>query len=183
MKKTCIIPILILVLLFAGCAAPAETTGFIRGDDGYSFQNAPFGSSVETLSKALGCDMSERDNLYENLPFDSKTYVSPVSVKLFGVIGGVDAQFADDGLYSITFRADSETDDAQKAYENACNAFQKAFGDPTDTNESLTGESTRWKDDTSKTTLLVSLTKTDTVTTFQVGAFQHWRFEDTEKAQ
>lgn len=162
MKKSFLIWLLMLAFMLTGCASQPDTQGFIRTEDGYAMQDAPFGCSVDALEEALGCSMTERESLWSSYPYEFDDYVTEAgAAEFFGLKGKVDAQFTKNGLYAVTFTAKGPSDEIDAAYKSVQETFKSAFGSPTSSDTAANTESVRWVDENTNTQLMIQLTASD----------------------
>lgn len=90
----------------------------------------------------------------------------------------MDAQFTEDGLFAVMFNTHAGAGDTEKAYQDACAMYEKAYGAPTEKDEGANSESWTWKDAESGTTLLIQRSNTGAnAPIFQIGVFEHWRYD------
>lgn len=186
MKKLSLALTLLLALLFTGCAAGAalpEGTPFVfNKEKGYHYSAVPYGGTVESLGEAIGQTMEKLGGAPVNPLFEYENYVAYTTC--FGLLGKMDAQFTDEGLFSVTFGAEKKAGDTEKAYKDAVAMYEKAYGKPTETSENANGKSVTWVDEKTGTALHVQLTTTTAdAPIFQIGAYERWRYEEARANQ
>lgn len=179
MKKISVLSLLLFALLFAGCAAPAESKDFTLSEQGYILDGLPYGSTVEETEKALGSRLIDTGGTPVDTEQTFDSYYTD-TVKFRGTNGYFDAQFAEDGLYSFTFNVQGEEADMEALYTKACAHYEELFGAPTDSDSTsstleaydLTYKIDKyiWIDSATDTRLLITLTKTEgRPTTYQIA--------------
>lgn len=185
---TCLLALLLL-LLPAACAAPAEKmeSDFVFGTDGYAYAPAPFGSTREEVEEAMGSAMTEQGTNPHTDPFEYLSYATPEqNVQLSGpdLKCRVDAQFTEEnGLFAITFNSAVYPEQREDFIEFCRTNFTALFGKPTEDQTSDTNVTIlSWEDQDSGTVFMVSVTgestenSGETLCRVALGAFEKWRY-------
>lgn len=183
MKKLVLALPLLFLLLLTGCAREAalpEGTPFVFNQEkGYHFAALPYGGTVEELGQTIDQTMEKLGGAPANSPFEYDNYVAYTTC--FDLLGKMDAQFTDGGLFAVTFGVGKEAGDTEKVYQDIMAMYEKAYGKPTETNENADRNSYTWLDEKTGTALMISHTNIEgTDPVFQIGTFERWRYEEAK---
>ena len=125
----------ILSLLFVFTACSTQSSGnpnseFVFGEDGYAFGPTPYGSTLEEVETAIGCEMVDLAENPITEPFEYSSYTTPqATVKLAGLTSRVDAQFTEeDGLFAITYNSSITPDQRERFLELYRKHYVSLFG-------------------------------------------------------
>ena len=181
----------ILSLLFVFTACSTQSSGnpnseFVFGEDGYAFGPTPYGSTLEEVEAAIGCEMVDLAENPVTEPFEYSSYTTPqATVKLSGLTSRVDAQFTEeDGLFAITYNSSITPDQRERFLELYRKHYVSLFGEPTEESTADTGRTTLlWEDDESGTVFAIQVDgraadeEYDECTyAVALGAYQKWRY-------
>ena len=177
----------ILSLLFVFTACSTQSSGnpnseFVFGEDGYAFGPTPYGSTLEEVEAAIGCEMVDLAENPVTEPFEYSSYTTPqATVKLSGLTSRVDAQFTEeDGLFAITYNSSITPDQRERFLELYRKHYVSLFGEPT----ADTGRTTLlWEDDESGTVFAIQVDGRaadeeydERTYAVALGAYQKWRY-------
>lgn len=126
MKKIRFILGLLLISCLTACAGGGTIGDFAFTEEGYVLEGISYGDSVEQVEKALGHKLEDYAGGYSYDSYKTGT------AKFLGLEGYFDAQFDENGFYSITFNAYRTDEDMQAAFDSALERYTKAFGKPDD---------------------------------------------------
>lgn len=179
-----------LLLLFC-TACGQQTSGdpnneFVFGEDGYAFGPTPYGSTLEEVETAIGCEMVDLAENPITEPFEYSSYTTPqATVKLAGLTSRVDAQFTEeDGLFAITYNSSITPDQRERFLELYRKHYVSLFGEPTEESTADTGWTTLlWEDEESGTVFVIQVDGRaadeeydERTYTVMLGAYQKWRY-------
>lgn len=179
-----------LLLLFCTACGP-QTSGdpnneFVFGEDGYAFGPTPYGSTLEEVETAIGCEMVDLAENPVTEPFEYSSYTTPqATVKLSGLTSRVDAQFTEeDGLFAITYNSSITPDQRERFLELYRKHYVSLFGEPTEESTADTGRTTLlWEDDESGTVFAIQVDGRaadeeydERTYAVALGAYQKWRY-------
>lgn len=187
-KMLAALSVLLLLLFCTACGQ--QTSGdpnneFVFGEDGYAFGPTPYGSTLEEVETAIGCEMVDLGENPVTEPFEYSSYTTPqATVKLAGLTSRVDAQFTEeDGLFAITFNSAVLAEQRADFVETCRTNFTALFGEPTRDETSETNLTTlSWEDEESGTVFQVSVMGESTANSGEkicrvaLGAFEKWRY-------
>ena len=181
----------ILSLLFVFTACSTQSSGnpnseFVFGEDGYAFGPTPYGSTLEEVEAAIGCEMVDLAENPVTEPFEYSSYTTPqATVKLSGLTSRVDAQFTEeDGLFAITYNSSITPDQRERFLELYRKHYVSLFGEPTEESTADTGRTTLlWEDDESGTVFAIQVDGRAADEEYDernyavaLGAYQKWRY-------
>lgn len=181
----------ILSLLFVFTACSTQSSGnpnseFVFGEDGYAFGPTPYGSTLEEVEAAIGCEMVDLAENPVTEPFEYSSYTTPqATVKLSGLTSRVDAQFTEeDGLFAITYNSSITPDQRERFLELYRKHYVSLFGEPTEESTADTGRTTLlWEDDESGTVFAIQVDGRaadeeydERTYAVALGAYQKWRY-------
>lgn len=181
----------ILSLLFVFTACSTQSSGnpnseFVFGEDGYAFGPTPYGSTLEEVEAAIGCEMVDLAENPVTEPFEYSSYTTPqATVKLAGLTSRVDAQFTeDDGLFAITYNSSITPDQRERFLELYRKHYVSLFGEPTEESTADTGWTTLlWEDAESGTVFAIQVDGRaadeeydERTYAVALGAYQKWRY-------
>ena len=181
----------ILSLLFVFTACSTQSSGnpnseFVFGEDGYAFGPTPYGSTLEEVETAIGCEMVDLGENPVTEPFEYSSYTTPqATVKLAGLTSRVDAQFTEeDGLFAITYNSSITPDQRERFLELYRKHYVSLFGEPTEESTADTGWTTLlWEDDESGTVFAIQVDGRaadeeydERTYAVALGAYQKWRY-------
>lgn len=179
-----------LLLLFC-TACGQQTSGdpnneFVFGEDGYAFGPTPYGSTLEEVETAIGCEMVDLAENPITEPFEYSSYTTPqATVKLAGLTSRVDAQFTEeDGLFAITYNSSITPDQRERFLELYRKHYVSLFGEPTEESTADTGRTTLlWEDEESGTVFAIQVDGRaadeeydERTYAVALGAYQKWRY-------
>lgn len=180
----------LLLLLFCTACSP-QTSGdpnneFVFGEDGYAFGPTPYGSTLEEVETAIGCEMVDLGENPVTEPFEYSSYTTPqATVKLAGLTSRVDAQFTEeDGLFAITYNSSITPDQRERFLELYRKHYVSLFGEPTEESTADTGWTTLlWEDAESGTVFAIQVDGRaadeeydERTYAVALGAYQKWRY-------
>ena len=181
----------ILSLLFVFTACSTQSSGnpnseFVFGEDGYAFGPTPYGSTLEEVEAAIGCEMVDLAENPVTEPFEYSSYTTPqATVKLSGLTSRVDAQFTEeDGLFAITYNSSITPDQRERFLELYRKHYVSLFGEPTEESTADTGRTTLlWEDAESGTVFAIQVDGRaadeeydERTYAVALGAYQKWRY-------
>ena len=181
----------ILSLLFVFTACSTQSSGnpnseFVFGEDGYAFGPTPYGSTLEEVEAAIGCEMVDLAENPVTEPFEYSSYTTPqATVKLSGLTSRVDAQFTEeDGLFAITYNSSITPDQRERFLELYRKHYVSLFGEPTEESTADTGWTTLlWEDAESGTVFAIQVDGRaadeeydERTYAVALGAYQKWRY-------
>ena len=181
----------ILSLLFVFTACSTQSSGnpnseFVFGEDGYAFGPTPYGSTLEEVEAAIGCEMVDLAENPVTEPFEYSSYTTPqATVKLAGLTSRVDAQFTEeDGLFAITYNSSITPDQHERFLELYRKHYVSLFGEPTEESTADTGWTTLlWEDAESGTVFAIQVDGRaadeeydERTYAVMLGAYQKWRY-------
>ena len=181
----------ILSLLFVFTACSTQSSGnpnseFVFGEDGYAFGPTPYGSTLEEVEAAIGCEMVDLAENPVTEPFEYSSYTTPqATVKLSGLTSRVDAQFTEeDGLFAITYNSSITPDQRERFLELYRKHYVSLFGEPTEESTADPGRTTLlWEDDESGTVFAIQVDGRaadeeydERTYAVALGAYQKWRY-------
>ena len=188
-KMLAALSVLLLLLFCTACGQ--QTSGdpnneFVFGEDGYAFGPTPYGSTLEEVETAIGCEMVDLGENPVTEPFEYSSYTTPqATVKLAGLTSRVDAQFTeDDGLFAITYNSSITPDQRERFLELYRKHYVSLFGEPTEESTADTGRTTLlWEDDESGTVFAIQVDGRaadeeydERTYAVALGAYQKWRY-------